>query len=144
MDRFAGAIEYDFAVRGIDLVDEWRMRRFRRILNLVDHLPRNSAYVQAVTDDEEWAEQVLSLPQRAQRPRVDMADWSPELERLTDLYDRLGELIRAVVAGAGAKPKRVAPAPRPTTALDRMRARKRRATHDRLVSVLLPDKVEQP
>lgn len=139
MDRFADAIEYDLAVRGIDLVEEWRMRRFRRILNLVDHLPRNSAYVQAVTDDEEWAEQVLNLSQN-RKPTVHIADWSPELERLTDLYDRVGELIRAVVAGGGQRPKRIPPAPRPTTALDRVRARKRRAQHDRLVSVLLPDK----
>ncbi|MBF9135328.1 hypothetical protein I0C86_41495 [Plantactinospora sp. S1510] len=96
--------------------------------------------MQALTDDDEWAEQVLRLPQAERRPTVPMAEWSPEVERLTDLLDRVGDLIRAVVASAGAKPKRMQPAPRPTTALDRARARRRRATHNRLVNVLLPHK----
>lgn len=120
----------------------WDERRFDFILTVVDHLPRNSAYVQAITDDEEWAEAVLNnpAPDSDTPASVRLADWSPELEMLTNLYDRLGELIRVVAMTAGSRPKRVPPAPRPRTALDRVRARRRNATHNRLVSIMLPHK----
>lgn len=138
MDRFGDAIEYDLAVRQVDLVTEWGKRRFRYLLNLINHLPRNSAYVQALTDDDEWAEQVLASAQSNRPAHPRMQDWSPELELLTSLYDRVGELVRVSVAATGSRPKRLQPAPRPVTALDRARARRRKAQHQRLVTTMLP------
>lgn len=95
--------------------------------------------MQALSDDDEWAEKVLADPQPERPPSVRMADWSPELEMLTNLFDAVRELTRVVAMGAGAKPKKVKPAPRPRTALDRVRARHRKTQHSRLVSILLPN-----
>lgn len=140
VDRYGEAIFADLADRGFDLVRLWAERRFDAILTIVDHLPRNSAYMQALTDDDAWAEAVIDLPQSDRPPSVRLADWSPELEMLTNLYDRVGELIRVTAMAAGSRPKRAQPAPRPRTALDRVRARRRKAQHSLLVSVLLPHK----
>ena len=122
---------------GLDLATEWRSRRWRRLLNIIDGLPRNWAFVEAVTSDEEWAETVLKHPQPPAPARV-MSQWSPELEMLTNVYDRLGELIQVVAASHGGKPRRVPAAPRPVTALDRVRRRRARQQHLRLVAQVLP------
>lgn len=143
VDRYGEAICADLADRGFDLEQLWDERRFEFILTVVDHLPRDSAYMQALTDDDDWAEAVLRDPPDESKPAVPtvrLADWSPELEMLTNLYDRLGELVRVVAMSAGGKPRKAQPAPRPRTALDRARARRRKAQHNRLVEHMLPHK----
>lgn len=69
-----------------------------------------------------------------------MEDWSPEREALADILDRLGNLVQAVIAAAGAKPPRVAPAPRPDTAVTRLRSQRRVERHHALVARVLPDR----
>jgi len=104
--------------------------------------------VAALSDDDAWAEQVLAAQRRgtarAGAAGVPMTHWSPEYERLTDLFDRVGELIRAVAMAGGGKPGRVHPAPRPTTALERIRRRQARQQHRRLVGTLLPGRDSAP
>lgn len=139
VDRYGEAVEADLADRGWHLGRLLDECEFRFVLNVVDHLPRHSAYVQALSDDDEWAERVIDNPQPERGPSVRMADWSPELEMLTNLFDAVRELTRVTAMSAGAKPKKVNPAPRPRTALDRVRARRRKAQHNRLVTILLPD-----
>ncbi|TDC02278.1 hypothetical protein E1091_01125 [Micromonospora fluostatini] len=139
MDRYGEAIAADLADRGFDLELLWEDQRFDFILAIVDRLPRNSAYMQELTDDDAWAEAVLARPDSSKgKPSVRLADWSAELEMLTNLYDRMGELIRVVAMSAGSRPKRAPPAPRPTTALDRVADRRNQARHDRLKAGLLP------
>ncbi|MBQ1047850.1 hypothetical protein KBX50_05175 [Micromonospora sp. C51] len=67
-----------------------------------------------------------------------MSEWTPELERLTDLYDLVNEVIRVLVALKGGKPGSSKPLPRPVTALDRARARRRQSRHRSLVARVLP------
>jgi hypothetical protein len=57
---------------------------------------------------------------------------------LTMMYDRMGELIQAVIAAAGAKPRRVPPGPRPYTAFDRLKNTDRRTRHESLVARVAP------
>lgn len=117
----------------------WRERRWRDLLTLIDWLPRNSAYMQAISDDEEFAEHVLNDPDASKkgdrRPRV--SEWSIEVEKLTDVVDRLGEVMQAVVAAAGSKPPKVRPQPRPKTAIDRLREQRRYEHHRKVVSRVL-------
>jgi hypothetical protein len=95
-------------------------------------------------DDEHLAALMLDQPASPGQGRR-ISEWSPELEMLTNLYDRAGELIAAVVAAAGAKPPKVRPAARPTTALQRVRRRQHLAAHRSLVARLLPHQaVQQP
>ncbi|MFG1872155.1 hypothetical protein [Micromonospora arborensis] len=128
----------------VDLHTEWRARRWAALLDYVDHLPRNSAYVEAISNDEEWAAEVLRSDSLSRKPRQRMADYSPEVERLTDLVDLVRELIAATVAGQGVNPRRPVPAPRPVTAIDRLRKRQREKQHRSLVARLLPQKAIQP
>lgn len=121
----------------------WRDRRWRDLLALIDWLPRDSAFMEAMSEDEEVAEEFLSRDEnvkpKGNRPRI--SEWSPELEKITEVVDRLGEVMQAVVASNGGKPPKIRPQPRPRTAIDRMRERKRYEHHRKVVSRVL---IERP
>jgi hypothetical protein len=98
--------------------------------------------MEALVNDEELAEQLLDRDDDEPTPTVRMSEYSPELERLTDLMDRLGELIAVVAAANGVKkPKLPRPAPRPATASQRLRKRRREDKHRALVARVLPHRV---
>jgi hypothetical protein len=125
----------------IDLATEWRSRRWRRLLNLIDHLPRNSHYYQAISDDELFAEQVLDADTPSSQGTRLMTEWTPETEMLTNIYDRLGEQIAVALAVGGAKkPARPKPMVRPKTAMDRVKRKRRERESAALKSKLLPPK----
>ncbi len=116
----------------------WRARRWRFLLDVIERLPRDSAYLEAVADDEELAAAVidhLGPPGKSVR-RV--GEWSVQVEVLSDIADLLTQLIHLTAAAHGAKPGRPARMPRPVTALDRLRRRQRMERHRTLVARLLP------
>lgn len=89
----------------------------------------------AQADDEDFAEAVLALPESDRPDRgPSLADWSPEVNLLAAAVDRLGENIAATIAAAGGKAPKIRPLPRPKTAFDRVRARRRWEAHGTLVS----------
>lgn len=118
----------------------WRRRRWRYLLNLIDHLPRDSAYMEAIANDEQLAEQLVrNLPEQAPAgPRL--SDWSPEVEALYALVDRVVELIHVTAAASGAKPGKVRMSPRPVTAIERARNRQRASKHKSLVARVMRDR----
>ena len=72
-----------------------------------------------------------------------ISEFGPEVEALAAIYDRLGGVIHAVVASAGAKkPPKPKPYIRPVTALDRARQRHRRSGFDDIVAVFAPHEVK--
>jgi hypothetical protein len=73
-----------------------------------------------------------------------MAEYSPELEMLTNVFDRLGDLIQATIAAQGGKAPKVRPYPRPKTALDRVKEQRRLAKHRRIVARVLPQQAGTP
>lgn len=113
----------------------WRDRRWRFLLNLVDHLPRDSAYGQAIADDDELA--AVAASDGSSSPAV--SEWSSEVELLAAVYDRLGDVINAVAASGGGKPVRVRPWPRPLTAADRAAKRRKRDAYADIIARVLPD-----
>ncbi len=96
----------------------------------------------ALADDDDLAAQLVAARDDAaagkQKPKRAIVDWSAEVEMLTALYDRVGELIQAVVASSGVKPRQVPPGPRPTTAMDRVSTTSRRSKHEALVARVAP------
>lgn len=70
-------------------------------------------------------------------PEVRMSTWSPEMEVLAAVFDRLGSVIAAVVASGGNRPPDVQPFPRPITAAEQARSALRREKHQKLVKRLL-------
>lgn len=149
--RYGQAIEYDLLMSParLDLATEWRRRRWRRLLSIIDQLPRESRYFEArINDDESVAlamEAEAAAGERANAgPVRRMADWSAEVELLTIAVNRLGEIAQAVAMLGGAKPGRLPPAPVPTTAFERVRRRKLMKQHKSLVSRLLPHRAGSP
>lgn len=90
--------------------------------------------------DEQLAEQ-LAGDDDGRRPERRMADWSVDVELLSMIFDRLGELGQILAAQRGVKPRRVETAPRPVTAIRKYRDRTRQQRHLALVAQLLPHKV---
>lgn len=93
--------------------------------------------------DEEWAKQVLASSPAEKPPRARMSDWSPEVERLTDLCDLVMESIRTMANLKGIKPGPPRPMPRPVSALERIRRRQRQRQHKSLVARMLPHVAEK-
>jgi len=121
----------------------WRTRRWRQLLDILEYLPRTSAYAQALATDEELAEQVAEMPETDDRPAAwtrSHRDYTPEVEMLTAVYDRLGELIRVTAAMRGARGKPPPLGPRPVHAFEKYRKQKLRRNHDQLVSRLITNK----
>lgn len=122
----------------MDLLDFFRDKlSAQAVLDYIEHLPRTSAYHSAVADDDELAEQLADQPDgRSTTPRL--AEFSPEVQVLAEVRDLLASLIGVQIARAGKKPKKIKPYPRPVSALDRVRQRRRYATHRSLVDRLKP------
>jgi hypothetical protein len=116
----------------------WRKRRWRYLLSRIDHLPRNSAYVEAVSQDEEMARQAAGRP-APKGDAVRMRDWSPLLEMLTLIADRQADVVQAVIAAAGGKPPKIKPLPRPKTAMDRINSPRKQ--HEKILSKVM---IQQP
>jgi hypothetical protein len=113
----------------VDLATEWRSRRWRRLLNLIDRLPANSHLSDAMAQDEdaESSERVVRF-----------SEGSPERDALERVVDTLQIAVAAIVASAGQKPPAFRPGPRPVTEVDRLRERDRVVAHRALVKRLLP------
>lgn len=118
----------------------WRQRRWRRLLNLIDHLPANSFMNQALVNDEAYARLVKAERKKleASGQKADsspsMATWSPEMNLLAVIVDKLSVLIEIQKT----KPSRPVQYPRPKTAFDRLEVSEMREIHDRLTAALVP------
>jgi hypothetical protein len=128
----------------LDLAAEWRSRRWRRLLNVIDQLPRDSRYVEAMAMDEQLAERLADRPQPQAKAKRRMADWSVQVELLTAILARLGEVTQAIAALGGAKPRKLPPVPVPQTAMDRIRNRKRFEKHHALVARVMRRPADPP
>lgn len=97
----------------------WRHREWRKIRNLVDRLPSWSFYNEARANDEELAAFLADkeVPERHER----ISDWNPEVGLLAAIYDRLGQLMNAVVIVAGGEKLKIDPLPRPVSAIQKAR-----------------------
>lgn len=154
LSKHSSAIEADFGrwYPGVAPYDLWRARQWRRLLNLIDHLPQHTYYHAAVAMDEEHARMIVEA-ERAAKARGEepptsagpsMATWSPEVDKLVMLLDAVKEntYVTAKAAsdkGIGSPPK---PHPRPTSVLEKVRLRMRAQAHDILVRRMLPHKFE--
>ena len=142
LSRYGSAIEADLAFRGWDLAQLWKARRWRFLLNLIDHLPRGTAFAEAVAEDDELAAQHGFDGGDKRRAAPPVSEFTPDVELLAALYDRIGVLIGWVAAGAGAKkPPKAQPWPRPVTAIERARSRRARADFEDIVAKAAPHEV---
>lgn len=111
----------------------WRARRWRLLLNLIDHLPRHSFYVEALLNDGEFCAQVLQRSsEQVARERV--SEWTPEREALAQVVDQLKMLTYVLVKVNSGDPPAPEPTLRPVTAADGMRTEIRKKQHRELLA----------
>lgn len=125
--------------RGWDLLDFFRGRRpWGQLERILNHLPRYSLYKAAVDDDEEFAELAAQLLHGGsqQSSKVPLVRYDEVVVRLDNVYDVLNAINETLIAvnskrkSAVQHPNR---APRPETASQRLKARRRRERLDQLV-----------
>lgn len=104
----------------------WQNRQWRRLLNLIDHLPRNSHYSEALAADTDLAQTLLDAEMRGEiaepEPRVLISEWSPEREAAADIVDWLKLVYAATAVSGGGKAPKFEPSLRPVTERQRLRA----------------------
>jgi len=154
IERYSNVLEFDLVVyaAGADLGALWRGRRWRFLLNLIDHLPGHSHYAAAVSQDEEHAELLAAAmanrgPASDERPSPALTSWTPEVNVLADLVDAVNALrhVTIVMGGDGkSQPKPPEPYTRPKSAIQEAMRRaeydRRKAAHESLTLRLLPHK----
>jgi hypothetical protein len=156
VNRYRDALENDLHIHArANLTELWRSRQWRFLLNLIDHLPRNCYYSEAVANDPEHARMIFEALSK-QEPNDEagpagppLHTWSAEVAAIVDLTDAVRRVEYAVIAvaagsGGGRGPKPPEPLPRPSSQVDmeRKRAdhRARQARHESLAMRVLPHK----
>lgn len=100
---------------------------------LINGLPSNSHFVEAKLNDPEYAEWAAAQKPGPPTPPP-LSEWSPEIARLADVVDRLGEVASILIGTASGKtPPSVTPVRRPVTGIDKVRAAQSKARHLSLV-----------
>lgn len=158
VDRYDAALEFDLRVHaaGADLGELWRARRWRTLLNLIDHLPSHTYYAEAVSNDEEHADMIAKAEaarrengQPEEKWTPPLRSWTPEMGKLTEILDAVRGLNFTLIAVNSEKGKAgqpPPPSPRPMTAIDKARKRadyhRRLESHKSLVARMLPKKAQ--
>lgn len=125
----------------------WRQRRWRLLLNLIDHLPPNAHSNVALANDEEYAKMVLKERlatgldlSENKKSAPDARTWTTEVSMLAAIIDKLSVLAEM----QSQNPKQIVPYPRPRTAFDNIEdtvmMAKKQAVHDYLTRQLIPSK----
>lgn len=147
VETYGQALEYDLAkeLPGIDLGELWRSRQWRKLLNYIDHLPSHTHFSSLVSMDEKHAEMLLEAQEAFERAGGKATDggpsltsWTPEVNLLASIYDAIHGVQFAVSASVGGKPDRPVPYPRPKTAIEIVRLRRRQHAHEDLTARMLP------
>jgi hypothetical protein len=147
-------LEADFAhfYPNEDVGTLWRSRRWRRLLNLIDKLPRNTHYHQAVLADPEhlaMLDRVRAKGDPGPAPLPPLATWSAEVDMGANIRDAILELKDVLVRvntdkKNQGKLKPVTWTARPgraqTSDLSTLSSDEKLQTHARLVGKLLPHK----
>lgn len=98
----------------MDLGELWRARKWRKLLNLIDRLPRWSLFQEAKANDPEIARQLVGveLPEYQHR----FSEWTPEREAIASLYDLMAILV------SDRRTEKVESFPRPVSEIERSAA----------------------
>lgn len=137
--RYGDAIRADLRSRyQVDMLDFLRgTLTAEALLDYLRHLPRTSAYHQALAQDEELAEKLANDPDSKPGPPP-LTEFGPDVQVLAELRDLVASLIAVTIKAHGGKPSKVKPYPRPDTAIQRARRRARFRQHQSVVARVLP------
>jgi hypothetical protein len=122
LTRYGSAIEADLQrIYGLELGPLWTdRRRHRRLLNLIEQLPAEAGFHEAVAHDPDVIDAIatgrVTLADEDTDSGPRLTEWTAERAALADIADRISILTIAVLAAGGVKklPK-FTPAARPHT-----------------------------
>jgi len=124
----------------------WRSRKWRRLLNLIDHLPTNSHFRQAQLNDPKWAAEIVKAQEAAKQrdeaapSGIRVSEFSREVAGMRDAVVELRGL-RALIEGVfSGKPSKPMPYDAVITALEKARNAQRWKRHQELAAKVLPHK----
>lgn len=132
---------------GVDLHHLWRRRQGRKILDLLDGLPRNSLYKAAIFNDPEVAKVLVDREEEAeqagsQEPEFawEVNEFGPEviaLQRIERLLDELNVMMGQQIAGKKSK-RKPGRLPKLVTALDAERSNRQKAVASSIIAQFTP------
>lgn len=149
VDRYGEALEVDLLNHGgLDLIELWRARRWRRLLNVIDRLPQASHYSEQMLNDREVVLEIKKRQhereKREGKKRVvtgtPVSQYTTEVSMLRDIINAVNSLRAAVIAANGGKPGETKPYPGPITLLDSAEHEIRQSEHESLVARVMPGK----
>lgn len=113
----------------------WRERKWRKLANLIDKLPRWSLYQEAKAKDPELA----LLLEGIESPEFErrFSEWTPLVEAIASLHDLLAIYV------ANQRTTDVAKFPRPVSAWERSHDRLRVESYHAAIAFLFPDGYKQ-
>lgn len=109
--------------------------RWAMLLDIIDQLPRHSRLSEAQSNDDELAEHIIKSEMELPKSKVRLSEFDGVREEIMLAVDRLGQLINIEAQKVLYKPR-----PRPVTAIERARERKRYENHNIVISKFLPHK----
>lgn len=119
VSTFHEALELDLLDRGLDLGALWRARRWRLLLNIIEHLPRSSHMHEAMSNDEEYAaavaQQIVGQKASGDEPPAwspPMHEFTPDVAMLASVLDAINDVRFTLVAVNSAKGQTPQPSPR--------------------------------
>lgn len=109
---------------------------------LAQGLPPESRYKAALLRDEQIALRIVQMadPDKPRRQSPDLVGWNYQCEMLTAIYDALQHLSAIIVAvnSKNGKAPKVTPLPRPETAIEAARTRRKEAELAHLFEAFRP------
>ena len=97
VSRFRDAIEADLAFRGVSLSSLWKSRQWRKLLNLIQSLPPNSLFNEALTNDRETMVMLHRIQEeRRESGEADEKPVGPRVSQVSEEARRTGELVSMV------------------------------------------------
>ena len=97
VSRFRDAIEADLAFRGVSLSSLWKSRQWRKLLNLIQSLPPNSLFNEALTNDKETMMTLHRIQEeRRKSGEVDERPVGPRVSQVSEEARRLGEVASLI------------------------------------------------
>lgn len=107
----------------MDLAEWVSARRYAALLELIDQLPSNSRYYEAVVNHPEYADQIASMPEPEDPWSPRQSEFGLNEHLLTLISDQLQQLTNVTIKANNGKPGELKPQPRPRSAIDEARER---------------------
>lgn len=140
VDRYGAEIEADFHREySLDLLDFFRGKHsWRKLHSLLDRLSGTSLLRESIANDDEVAQRIMADTADTKKPSPPdpgprVSEYSPEVQRLDELIDKVTILTATVVGMLGGKARPGRPAQRPQTAFTRARQAQAAARHHSLL-----------